>query len=212
MINRRKSGVISTSVMLMLVAVVACSMTLWARSARETRKAIGIVKQFGGRSDFYFEVDPLTMEPNAQGKPRFARLSRIFGLEWFNSLINVDLADCEKLSDSEVALVSRCNTIQYLNLSDTSITDRSLQYVASLRRLKFLGLCNTKVSKQALEQLLSRGSYELKGLTLDGLPIDDSFVDRLLENRDIKYIAISGTDVSELGVQKLNSRNCFVDQ
>ncbi|MEA1951583.1 MAG: hypothetical protein U9N87_09370, partial [Planctomycetota bacterium] len=67
-------------------------------------------------------------------------------------LISLNMAQ-SRITDDEVALLSKMTNLKQLNLSETAITDDALNTLAKLKSLKKLMLTQTTISEQAIKSL-----------------------------------------------------------
>ena len=111
---------------------------------------------------------------------------------WINSLVCLDLSGCYQVNDEGVRALNTLKQLRVLNLSDTSITDVSLQTVSSLP-----SLCSLHVSG-------------VKSITSDGVRTIPSLLPRLTLLNISNLPQISEETVSEI-VQTLSETNVMYD-
>lgn len=133
------------------------------------------------------------------------------------------LLDAQRSSirDSGLKLISRIKTLKFIDLTDTTITDKGLDYLANtnieslnvanclfltdkatktfskMKRLKILNLSTTEMTDEALKDLAKLNLVELR---MSNTAITDKGLQYLGENRTIKrlHLATTGTTIQGL--------------
>jgi Leucine-rich repeat (LRR) protein len=93
--------------------------------------------------------------------------------------------------------------IAWLDLSNTQISAKTLQWVAKMPALKELNLRQTPIQAQDLVLLAQHKSIER--LNLSGVPLDDTVVDLLMNMPNLKRVYLSGSQVSKTGIRQLSA-------
>jgi uncharacterized membrane protein/Leucine-rich repeat (LRR) protein len=129
-----------------------------------------------------------------------------------NNYLEINYINNSKLTDKEAVVVSKApeQTI-WLKLSNTQITDKTLEEVTKLKNLTRLHLEKTKITDNGLNQLKSLQNLEY--LNLIGTSISDTGIQNLVSMKNLKKIYLWQTKVSQAGVDKLKKAlpNLIID-
>ncbi|KAL6549858.1 hypothetical protein OROMI_020346 [Orobanche minor] len=117
---------------------------------------------------------------------KYVETSRLYSLDISNSSIQ------------SFGFLCSMNAMIHLNLSDSEMTDNSVEHVAHIgANLRYLNLCNTKVSSEGIREI-SGYVPNLEMLLLSGTPIDDKAVPYISMMPSLKVINLSRTNVKGL--------------
>ncbi len=129
-------------------------------------------------------------------------------LEWpqeYRSLDWLDLSftniDDQLFSDAQNGSWST----RRLNVEKTKVSDRSMTFIAAIRKLEDLDLSNCPVTDEGLVAL--KDHPNLRYLWLTGTAITDDSVPILLSIPKLESLEITGTQISETGKQNLLAKN-----
>ncbi len=100
--------------------------------------------------------------------------------------------------------LNQLKTLEYLDLSDTALTDDGLARLAGLTELRNLSLSGTRISDAGLEQLKNMTFLEV--LALNRLPITDVGLSRLQTLPRLKEVSVVGGKVTQAGVLALRGQ------
>lgn len=124
------------------------------------------------------------------------------GLKHLRGLTIKELALPESITDAGIAHLKNVHGIESLYLSDTQITDASLEVVAGMSELESLYLGNVRgITDSGLAHLV--GLVKLKSITLYDTEITDAGIDRLHALRHLEYVNFRGSDATDDGVVRL---------
>lgn len=113
----------------------------------------------------------------------------------------VDFYDVRNIRDQDVDRLRHLRQLQLLNLSHTSITDRSGQTLSGLASLRYLYLNYTDISDDLLAALTPLHQLEL--LSIKNTRITDRGMGYVREMSRLAYLDVSGTRVTDEGLGKL---------
>jgi hypothetical protein len=94
------------------------------------------------------------------------------------------------------------NSIQVIDLSNSTGCNDAIAHIATLKSLRDLCLERSDVDNVGFRQLV--GLNELTTLSLDGTAIDDSSASHFAEFPSVKNIGLSGTNLTDAGIDALN--------
>jgi hypothetical protein len=139
----------------------------------------------------------------AEDRRAAAEVEKLGGKVEFNNegdVVKVDLNNA-KITDSDVRLLARFTSLEWLDLRVTPLTDAGMAHLAGLRRLKFLNVARTSVSDKGLTYLL--GHTELETLLLGTTKITDAGLVSLEKMTKLRKLSVFRTAVSDAGVVSL---------
>lgn len=115
-----------------------------------------------------------------------AELSRI------GTITTLDLSGCKGVTDEGMRHLAKLQTLQHLNLSETSITDAGLRALSSLAGLQSIELSGTCISDDGVKALAH--CDELQGLDLSGTRAGDGALGALAGKPKLSHLAITLSD------------------
>jgi len=119
------------------------------------------------------------------GDEEFARLA---GMPAFRHLHTIDLSDT-RITDKSLQLLEHNPTLIGVNLSRTKISDEGLESIAKLPWLSTLELTGTNVTDRGMDALVKRsGSWDLRGLGLTDTKVTAEGVRKLSKVFDFLVI------------------------
>lgn len=118
-------------------------------------------------------------------------------------LAKLDLTDCPVTDESFEIVKNLPLSLQVLSLSNTPITDRSLEQLQSLLNLQELSLSQTRVSGQGLTNLKRLKS--LKSLDLSMTPLNNAELAPLAQMTELRNLQLGWSTIGDLGIQHLQS-------
>jgi hypothetical protein len=108
--------------------------------------------------------------------------------------------------------VGRMAQLEHLSITDCPIKSESLRYLGNLRVLKQLHLNKCSKLKDADIAALLRKLLYLEIINLDDVPmLSDVGLMPLLDNDRLRYLRLSGTEVSSEFIRQLEDRGVDVD-
>lgn len=109
----------------------------------------------------------------------------------------VDLSNRWDITDETLAILARCDHLQYLNVSHTKVTDTGLEALTQLPALKALTISQNITDKGAshLSALV-----RLEELDLDGARITDEGMAPLKKLSRLRSLVLSNTQVTDAGL------------
>jgi Leucine-rich repeat (LRR) protein/uncharacterized membrane protein len=118
------------------------------------------------------------------------------------NFIEINYINNSKLTDNEAVVISKApeQTI-WLKLSNTQITDKTLNELTKLKNLTRLHLEKTRISDNGLAQLKSLQNLEY--LNLLGTQITDAGIQNLASMKSLKKIYLWQTKITLQGAEKL---------
>jgi hypothetical protein len=106
-----------------------------------------------------------------------------------------------KITDDGVATLAAFTSIKTLHLEQTGVGDAALEALAGLSQLEVLNLGRTQVSDAGLAHLASLG--KLRELRLHGTAVTDEGLAHLAAVKGLESLWLQDTKVTPAGVQKL---------
>jgi hypothetical protein len=108
-----------------------------------------------------------------------------------------------KVADDDMAVLdlARHRTLCKLDLSDTSISDSGLKYVAQINSLRYLLLNRTRVTDAGIAQLAALP--HLERLELRGTAVTDAAIDDIARMKGLTWLDLQGTAITDSAVKKL---------
>lgn len=113
-------------------------------------------------------------------------------------LAKLDLTDCPVTDESFEVVTNLPLSLQVLSLSNTPITDRSLERLQMLLNLQELSLSQTRVSGKGLANL--KRLKALKGLDLSMTPLNDSELSTLAPMTELQNLQLNWSTIGDLGI------------
>lgn len=111
------------------------------------------------------------------------------------SIKSIFLPDNE-LTDQTISELAKLPHLTMLNLSDNEITSKGIAHIANhFPQLEYLSLCELPITNSDTQRLLEHPS--ISTLHLDGTLVDDEIVSRILANKNLVYISLAFTKISE---------------
>lgn len=124
-----------------------------------------------------------------------------FGNSPGEPVTGADLADLP-VTEQDVALLVRQNPqLEWLNLTDTHVSDSQLKHVKGLRHLECLTLTRDPISNEGLQHLLALKN--LKELGLHGTVISDEGLAAVSKIEDLEFLDVCGTAITDTGLRSL---------
>lgn len=140
--------------LLVLITALGVWLGFTVDAARRQREVVAAIEAVGGAVAYDWEVDDDLTKPSGRSEPPGpARLRRLLGDEYFQSVEGVFFAEQLDLDDDQVPPFEQLKTIKYLAFGSTRVSDRILPRVTSLPRLKFLDITTTLVTDEGLRQV-----------------------------------------------------------
>ncbi|GGD49856.1 hypothetical protein GCM10011514_12550 [Emticicia aquatilis] len=129
-----------------------------------------------------------------------------------NNYVELTFLNNPKLSDDDASLIAIAPTqTLWLKLSNTQITDKSVEFIAKLPNLTRLHLENTKITDNSIKSISTLQNLEY--LNLIGTNISDASIQSLSKLKNLKKLYLWKTKVTEKGVENLKKAlpNLVVD-
>lgn len=118
-----------------------------------------------------------------------------------------------RLSDEDVALISRVTTVRWLDIDFTGITPSGIRKLRRLDKLETLHLAGSNPGPDGLHQIAQLDT--LRALWLDDVPVGDAGLKELQVLPLLEAISISDGSISESGILQLTKyrmlRSVFVN-
>jgi len=105
------------------------------------------------------------------------------------------------MTDEDLAHLKSFDTLQYLWLTDTAITDKGLEIVRQFKSLAQLSLSRCKATEVGVRRLT--GLSQISILYLNGLPISDDFASVLKDFQSLKEVYLSKTQMTDKGYSEI---------
>ncbi|MCI0705648.1 MAG: leucine-rich repeat protein, partial [Planctomycetia bacterium] len=113
-------------------------------------------------------------------------------------LLQVDLINKQRLSDTHLALFKDCDHLTHLDLRNTSVTDAGMVNFKANKKLWQLHLSNTKVTDAGLANF--KGCPNMKYLALDSTQVGDEGIANFKDCSLMEQLGLSGTKVTAAGL------------
>jgi Leucine-rich repeat (LRR) protein len=113
----------------------------------------------------------------------------------------LDLSDTD-VTDAGLAHLAGVTTLLRLELNGTKVSDAGLKNLATLPNLQVLGLYKTKITDEGLKKHLSKLTM-LQSLNLRGTKITDAGIGYLRGLRELRTLSVSGTGVTDAALENL---------
>ena len=121
-------------------------------------------------------------------------------LEPFTNLRALDVTFCP-FEDRSMKFIAGMKKLRKLLLRDTLVTDAGLEHVAALTDLKELDLHGTEISDAGLGYL--KNLTRLRKLNLLGADVTDAGLEQLSNLRDLEELNLYRTKITNAGLEKL---------
>ncbi|MCK4293675.1 MAG: hypothetical protein KAY65_10795 [Planctomycetes bacterium] len=119
-------------------------------------------------------------------------------------LLKRPFAFCSRaVTDEDMPVVARANTLRMLGLRDSEISDAGMAHLEGLTKLQGLGLSNTDIGDAGLAHLSEL--TKLRELYLDGTKVSDAGLAHLKKFKNLQSLDLSGTEVTDAGLAHLKS-------
>jgi len=109
------------------------------------------------------------------------------------------------ITDQGLAILSRCPSLQMIEIDGSRIRGTDLSQLSSLK-IAYLTLQRSQVGDDAIPKLVSQWGGSLRQVQLDGNPLTDAGLSRLDGCPGLDVLGIGGTRVTPEGVRALVSR------
>ena len=191
--------------LLLLLMALGIWLGLTFNRVRQQRAAVSRILELGGKVQFAHEVVAMRnrsrpKQPVVPGPPW---LRRWLGPEFFDTVVWVRLANTA-VTDEDLRLVAKLDRMEFLALNSTSISDAGLFELRHCRRLKSLSLSETRVTGDGLRHLANMP--DLAGLSFWKTSVGDEGLYHLRGNRSLVSLELSETQVTSQGIRHL--RKC----
>jgi hypothetical protein len=163
------------------------------RKAARQRHLVQQIRSAGGEVSYAHEIDKSTPWPSRTKV-------RIFGVDYCADVAVVTFPGGTG-SDDLMQLLSGLPKLQFLLTENSPITDKGLEYIASLKELKRLSLCGARISDVGIKSL--RGLKHLGYLNLNRTAITDAGLESLEGLEGLHFLRLCGTRVTEAGLARL---------
>jgi hypothetical protein len=162
---------------------------------------------------------PFPGDPGPLPLPKcFAEIQYFPGLTW------VELAETTA-TDSDLAVVAKCQSVEYLGLASTLVTDAGMEHICNLQSLQTLMLWDTKVSDAGMLSLSKCHSLrylfvssavtnvgiesitnlsELRSLWVAGPSISDRSAAAISKLENLEFLSFDKTSVTDEGLRSVS--------
>jgi hypothetical protein len=107
------------------------------------------------------------------------------------------------VTDKSMEYIRGLANLEVLYLDNTQITDAGLKSIHNLPHLRFMNLANTKVTGEGFQYLIN--VPRLEDLILNDCPITDDSLSRLTMLAQIRRLSLSRTNITETGLWHLKN-------
>jgi len=114
-----------------------------------------------------------------------------------------DMFQSQMVTDEDMAVVGKANSLRVVVLHNSEISDAGLAYLEGLTKLKHLDLCNTKIGNAGLVHL--KKLKNLQGLILNDTEVTDTGLAHLSELIGLRVLNLGATNVTDAGIVHLKS-------
>ena len=209
--------------LLILVMVFAVGFGIVTKRAVDQRKAVEVVRKYGGEIGYRHYFTTRGRDPLAERwAPRW--LCELLGEHYFVTVVEVELGNwahlkkrggepIENIRPDEIALVINLPALKKLQLADVPITDAMLKDIGRLKNLEWLGLEGSKITDAGLSHL--SGLPQLKNLVLGSVnaeprvrsttAITDAGLLHLKNLKILELLSLNGTCVTDKGLSEIVS-------
>jgi internalin A len=191
--------------LLMLLLALGIWLGLTFNRVRQQRAAVARIEQLGGKIQYAHDVAATRIvgRPQQPVVPGPTWLRRLLGPEFFDTVVWVRLGNTA-VTDADLRLISKLDRLEFLDLNSTSITDAGLFELRHCRHLKSLSLPETRVTDDGLRHLPSM-PYAA-GVSLGNTAVGDEGLYHLRGQRGLVSLELCETHVTSQGVRHL--RDC----
>ena len=184
-----------TLMLFMLVMSVGFAWLGWkAQRLRNEQEAVAKIERMGGSVNV--GNDHLGTDPGM--RPAIDRfVCKLLGFPGpsMNYSVNwVDLSDTD-VTDADLAALRELTNLDELHLDRTQVTDTGLEHLKELTNLRWLFLGGTQVTDAGLEHL--KELTNLLTLGLSGTHVTDTGLEHLKELPNLECLDLSGTQVAD---------------
>ena len=124
-----------------------------------------------------------------------------FGNSPGEPVMGADLADMPMTEEDLIVLVRQHPQLEWLNLTDTHVSDSQLKRLTGLRHLECLTLTRDPISDEGLQPLLAL--RKLRDLGLAGTLITDDGLALLSKIEDLEHLDVCRTAITDTGLRSL---------
>lgn len=126
-------------------------------------------------------------------------------LSKFPNLIELNLANCQGITDQSLAAIKDLHYLEILNLNLTPLSSDCLRHLADLTSLKHLEMNLTKITDQGFEHL--KGLNRLEHLSLMSVAIDGTGFSKMTTSSTLKVLHVNNTQFGKFGFKSLRSHS-----
>ncbi len=182
--------------MLLLLVVIAASLSWTMHKARQQRNAVAELRTYGYWVN-YRRAD--------SGSATFLEwLRRLLGEKEFRDVIGAGSSH-PLCNDNGLAQISELPRIRTLSLGNSQVTDAGLAYLEGLTQLNDLYLDRTQITDAGLPRL--QNFTQLRHLNLGGTHVTDSALAHLEGFGQLTGLNLSGTQITDAGLVHLRRLN-----
>jgi len=186
--------------LIVLVLVIGAGLGWIVRSARIQRDAVAAIESTGGSVEYDWHENA-----NGETWPPGWLVDRI-GVHFCLHVTHVFIAD--SATNREMVQVRRLSQLQYLNLSNTMITDAGLTDLNKLTSLRELHL-STRITDVGLVQL--EGLNSLRELNLENSKITDAGLVHMNGLKSLRRLNLDNTQITDAGLVHLRGLSSLQD-
>jgi hypothetical protein len=188
--------------LLVLLLALGIWLGLTFNRVRQQRAAVARIQQLGGKVQYAHDVAATRVagQPKQPVVPGPPWLRRLLGPEFFDTVLWVRL-NKTAVTDADLRLVARLDRLEFLDLYSTSISDAGLFELRHCRRLKSLTLSETTVTDDGLRHLPNM-PYAA-GVSLGGTAVGDEGLYHLRGQRGLVHLELRATRVTSRGIRHL---------
>lgn len=199
---RRRSLQFSLATLLLAVALCALWFGTQAGRARAQKRAVTVLRQMGGWVLYDYQYPSGNRQPDAEPWAP-AWLRRLVGDDYFQTVVEVQLANSARITPEGLALLTDLPEIKHLYAFDAPIDDAAMAHVGKLTRLESFGIDHTRITATALRHL--RRLTQLRWLDLSDTNIDDPSLVHLRGLVNLEDLRMSNCKISDAGLAYLQS-------
>jgi Leucine Rich repeat len=120
-----------------------------------------------------------------------------------NPVVDVNLFECEKLTDDDLGWLKAFPSLTSLSVESTPITDAGLVHLVNLPDLRTLSLSRTRVTDAGLKTV-SR-LKELRDLMLVDTRITDAGLAEVAKLENLRFLSLGLTSITAAGLRKVST-------
>jgi hypothetical protein len=185
-----------------LIAItVICLWLGWKISgARQQHRIVFAVQELGGSVKYDFEppVDDVFGKPLWPAESTW--IDKLFGLDFDHDIVEVDLTNTN-VTDETLQSMQRLWRLAFLDLSCSHITAQGFADLSNVKQLRELNLTQTQASDRDLQDIKSISSLILLHLSYN--PITDKGLEGLEKLPHLRELDLDHTQVSADGIDRL---------